>query len=216
MEKKSILVIDDEEDIIELVQYHLKREGYRVLRANTGEDGLTLAQSGTPDLVILDLMLPGIDGLEVCKRLKNNIQTEKIPIIMLSAKGEEIDIVTGLELGADDYVTKPFSPRILLARVRSVLRQRRRQIKSVDIIKVHDLVINRTRHEVLASGVPIELTITEFRTLELLARRPGQVFTRDQIMDKVRGYEYVATDRNVDVQIVSLRKKLGTLSRAIA
>jgi len=215
MAKEKILIVDDEQDILELLNYNLGREGYKVVSAETGEQAYDLANTKSPDLIILDLMLPGIDGLEVCKLLKKNPQTETIPIIMLTAKGEEADIVTGLELGAADYVTKPFSPRVLLARVRSILRRRRQQVEPSDIIQIHDLVIDRTRHEVLASGVPIGLTFTEFKTLEVLARRPGRVFTRDQIVDKVRGYEYAVTDRTVDVQIVSLRKKLGACGKYI-
>jgi two-component system phosphate regulon response regulator PhoB len=215
MANEKILIVDDEQDILELLNYNLGREGYQVFSAETGEQAYDLANKKWPDLIILDLMLPGIDGLEVCRRLRKNAGTETIPIIMLTAKGEEADIVTGLELGADDYVTKPFSPKVLLSRVRSVLRRKKDRTEAGDVIRARDLVIDRTRHEVLAAGVPVELTFTEFRILEILANKPGRVFTRDQIVDKVHGNEYIVTDRTVDVQIVSLRKKLGSTGQYI-
>ena len=215
MANEKILIVDDEQDILELLHYNLSREGYQVVAAETGEQAYDMAAAESPDLIVLDLMLPGIDGLEVCRRLKKNTLTETIPIIMLTAKGEEADIVTGFELGSDDYVTKPFSPKVLLARVHSALRRKRRQVEPSDVIRAHDLVIDRTRHEVLAGGEPVNLTFMEFRTLEILAGKPGRVFTRDQIVEKVRGNEYVVTDRTVDVQIVSLRRKLGSRGRYI-
>lgn len=218
MAKESILVVDDERDIIELIEYNLSREGYSVFSAQTGEEALATAQSKLPELIILDLMLPGIDGLEVCKRLKKTSETENIPIIILTAKGEEADIVTGLELGADDYVTKPFSPKVLLARVRSILRRSSEKDDKSDKsnkITIRDLLIDPARHEVLVGGARVELTFTEFRTLEVLAGRPGRVFTRYQIVDAVHGGEYAVTDRTVDVQIVSLRKKLGDCGKYI-
>jgi two-component system phosphate regulon response regulator PhoB len=216
MKKKKILVVDDEEDILELVRYNLSREGYEVLCASSGEDGLEAAKKEIPDLIVLDLMLPGIDGLEVARILKSNNSTKNIPVIMLTAKGEEADIVTGLELGADDYITKPFSPRIMIARVRAVLR---RKVKGVDdeveVIKVNDITINPGRHEVLVNEEPVQLTFTEFGILNYLIRRPGWVFTRSQIVDAVKGDDYFVTDRSVDVQIVGLRKKLGTAGKNI-
>jgi two-component system, OmpR family, alkaline phosphatase synthesis response regulator PhoP len=214
--RKNILVVDDEDDILELINYNLSREGYQVSCATSGEAGLKSARSKLPDLMILDLMLPGVDGLEVCRQIKNDAKTNQIPIVMLTAKGEEADIVTGLELGADDYITKPFSPRVLLARVKTVLRRKTKEpLNDTTTIKVHDLVINPGRHEVLAKGKPVELTFTEFRILYTLAKRPGWVFTRYQIVDAVRGEDYPVTDRSVDVQIVSLRKKLGTCGKYI-
>jgi two-component system alkaline phosphatase synthesis response regulator PhoP len=209
MDKPTILVVDDEEDIVELVELNIVREGYKVLTCGTGEEALEIAHSKLPDLVILDLMLPGIDGLEVCRRLKNNPKTEQIPIIILSAKGEEADIVTGLELGADDYITKPFSGKVLVARVRRVLRKSVAPIGEKATIRVHDITIDPARREVLVGNKPVELTFTEFNILHILAKRPGLVFTRYQIVDTIRGSDYVVTDRVVDVQIVSLRKKLG-------
>lgn len=210
MARETVLVVDDEEDIQELVRYNLAKEGYKVECVGTGEEALKQARSKLPDVIILDLMLPGLNGLEVCRVLKNDGKTSHIPVVMLTAKGEEADIVAGLELGADDYVTKPFSPRILLARLRAVVRRDVRSMpEDTDVVKVHDVVINPGRHEVLVGGEPVELTYTEFRILHFLARRPGWVFTRYQIIDGVRGEDYAVTDRSVDVQIAGLRKKLG-------
>jgi two-component system alkaline phosphatase synthesis response regulator PhoP len=209
MDKPTILVVDDEEDIVELVELNLSREGYKVLACGTGEQALEMAGSKLPDLMILDLMLPGIDGLEVCKRLKNQPKTEQIPIIILSAKGEEADIVAGLELGADDYVTKPFSGKVLVARVRRILRRKVEHSEDTIPIKIHELAIDPARREVFVKNKLIELTFTEFNILKLLAKRAGLVFTRYQIVDSLHGSDYVVTDRTVDVQIVSLRKKLG-------
>jgi two-component system alkaline phosphatase synthesis response regulator PhoP len=216
MAKEKILVVDDEEDILELVEYNLSRNGYRVMCVRTGEDALKTTRSELPDLVVLDLMLPGVDGLEVCKILKRDSKTSGIPVVMLTAKGEEADIVTGLELGADDYVTKPFSPRVLLARIRAVLRRKSREpAGEMSVIKVHDMVIHPGRREVLIQGKAVELTFTEFGVLHFLARRPGWVFTRSQIVDAVRGRDYAVTDRSVDVQIVGLRRKLGSYGKYI-
>lgn len=216
MANEKIVVIDDEENILELVNYNLARDGYAVTCVTTGEDALKKVRAIRPDLVILDLMLPGMDGFEVCKILKNDSKTAHIPVIMLTAKGEEADVVTGLELGADDYIVKPFSPKVLIARVRAVLR--RKAIEPVgesDVIQMKDLVIHPGRREVLVKGKPISLTSTEFRMLHYLARRPGWVFTRQQIIDTARGDEYPVTDRSVDVHIVGLRKKLGALGELI-
>ena len=216
MGKERILVVDDEEDILELVRYNLTREGYQVSGAASGEAALKKARSETFHLIVLDLMLPGIDGLAVAKQLKNQPATKAVPIIMLTAKGEEADIVTGLELGADDYVTKPFSPRVLIARVRSVLR---RKIEDPEtdgqIINISKLQIHPGRRSVSVDGTPIDLTFTEFQVLYVLAKRPGWVFTRSQIVDAVRGSDYPVTDRSVDVQIVGLRKKLGATGKYI-
>jgi len=216
MAREKILVIEDEEDILELVQYNLARNGYRVTGALTGERGLELARRDLPDLIILDLMLPGIDGLEICRQLAADSATRRIPIIMLTAKSEEADMVAGLELGADDYITKPFSPRVLLARIKAVLRRRGRQADgSPEVVRVHDLVVDPLRHKVLVGERPVELTNTEFKVLYLLASRPGWVFTRYQIVDLVHGDDYAVTDRSVDVQIVGLRKKLGQAGKFI-
>ena len=217
MAKERILVVEDEEDILELVRYNLSREGYQVLGVTSGEKALKTAGLELLDLIVLDLMLPGLDGLEVAKRLKSDSKTQHIPIIMLTAKGEEADIVTGLELGADDYVTKPFSPRILTARIKAVLR-RRKDVATADdtsVIQIHDLVLHPGRREAKAGGDFVDLTFTEFQVLYYLARRPGWVFTRSQIIDAVRGDDYPVTDRSVDVQIVGLRKKLGSCGQYI-
>jgi two-component system phosphate regulon response regulator PhoB len=216
MPNERILVVDDEEDILELVRYNLVKEGYQVSGTLTGEEALLKAKSEVFDLIVLDLMLPGIDGLEVTKKLKGSQKTENTPIVMLTAKGEEADIVTGLELGADDYITKPFSPRILVARVRAVLRRKASPPEDeTAVVKIHDLEIHPGRRSVLVSGQPLDLTYTEFQVLYILAKRPGWVFTRSQIVDAVRGDDYPVTDRSVDVQIVGLRKKLGESSKYI-
>jgi two-component system phosphate regulon response regulator PhoB len=210
MAREHVLVVDDEEDILRLVEYNLVKSGYRATCVTTGEEALSAVRLRQPDLVILDLMLPGVDGLEVCRLLKRSPRTSQIPVVMLTAKGEEADIVTGLELGADDYVTKPFSPQVLLARVRAVLRRRAKGVTDESAtMQVHDVVIDPGRHEVLVRGKPVTLTYTEFRLLHFLARRPGWVFTRHQIIDAVRGEGYPVTDRAVDVQVAGLRKKLG-------
>ena len=216
MPKEKILVVDDEEDIRELVKYNLAREGYKIFCASSGEKALKKARAKLLDLIVLDLMLPGIDGLEVTKILKNDPKTQHIPIIMLTAKEEEADIVTGLELGADDYITKPFSPRVLVARIRAVIRRKKKEYDEVELeIEIHDLVIHPGRNRVLIRGRPVELTFTEFQVLYVLARRPGWVFTRSQIVDAIRGGDYPVTDRSVDVQIVGLRKKIGPYSKYI-
>jgi two-component system alkaline phosphatase synthesis response regulator PhoP len=216
MAKERILVVDDEEDILELVEYNLAKAGYRPSVASTGGDALKAAREQLPDLILLDLMLPGLDGISVCTILKNAPRTRDIPIVMLTAKGEERDVVRGFEAGADDYVTKPFSPRILLARVQAVLRGRGRGAQDDDApLRAHGLVIHPGRHEVAIDGRPVDLTHTEFRVLHTLARRPGWVFTRSRIVDAVRGEGYPVTDRAVDVQIVGLRKKLGEHGKLI-
>jgi two-component system phosphate regulon response regulator PhoB len=216
MAREKILVVDDEEDILELVRYNLAKEGYRVVGALSGEEALKKARLEALDLIVLDLMLPGIDGLEVTKKLKAGDKTCNIPIVMLTAKGEEADVVTGLELGADDYITKPFSPRVLVARVRSALRRRvGKPQDDTAVVHIHELEIHPGRRSVLAEGNPVDLTYTEFQVLYILARRPGWVFTRGQIVDAVRGDDYPVTDRSVDVQIVGLRKKLGNCGKYI-
>jgi two-component system phosphate regulon response regulator PhoB len=216
MANEKILVVDDEEDILELVTYNLEKNGYAVSGVATGEEALRVARSELPALIVLDLMLPGVDGLEVCRILKGDPKTAHIPILMLTAKGEEADIVTGLELGADDYITKPFSPRILLARVRTALRRKAHvQTEEGTAVQIHELVINPGRHEVLVNGSPVELTHTELRLLYFLAKRPGWVFTRNQIIDAVHGEDYAVTDRSVDVFIAGVRKKLGPSGKYI-
>jgi len=218
MAKEHILVVEDEEDILELLKYNLSKEGYNVTCACSGEEGLRLAKSKRPGMVLLDLMLPGMDGLEVCKQLKSDPETRNLPVVMLTAKGEETDVVTGIELGADDYVTKPFSPRVLIARLRNIFRRRvspNGNGDEAETIRIHELVIHPGRHEVVVQNKPVELTVTEFRVLHFLAKRPGWVFTRYQIVNAVRGEDYPVTDRSVDVQIVGLRRKLGSAGKFI-
>jgi len=216
MPKEKILVVDDEEDILELVRYNLAKEGYRVSCVTSGEQALKEAKEGAPDLILLDLMLPGLDGLDVCRRLKSDHVTSVIPLIMLTAKGEDADIVTGLELGAEDYVTKPFSPRVLLARLKACLRRKRQEeADETAIFRAGDLTINTSRHEVLVNGKLAPLTATEFSILYFLARRSGWVFSRDQIIKAVKGDDYPVTERSVDVQIAGLRKKLGNAGNCV-
>ncbi|SRR5271157_4380741 len=216
MPKEKILVVEDEEDILELVRYNLAKEGYRVACVTSGEQGLREAKEGAPDLILLDLMLPGLDGLDVCRRLKSDPVTSVIPIIMLTAKGEDADIVTGLELGAEDYVTKPFSPRVLLARLKACLRRKRQEeADETGILRVGAFTINPSRHEVWVEDKPAALTATEFRILHFLARRSGWVFSRDQIIRAVKGDDYPVTERSVDVQIAGLRKKLGSSGNSV-
>jgi two-component system, OmpR family, alkaline phosphatase synthesis response regulator PhoP len=215
MPNESVLVVDDEQEILELVQYNLAKDGYAVVCVGTGEDALTATRTKMPDIIILDLMLPGVDGLEVCRRLKADPKTAHIPIVMLTAKGGEADIVAGLELGAADYVTKPFSPRVLLARVKAVLRRDAGQSEDdAAVIRIKDLALHPGRHQVYVKDKPVELTATEFRILLFLAKRPGWVFTRQQIVDAAQGDDVYlndrfVTDRSVDVHIVSLRRKLA-------
>lgn len=210
MPHEHVLLIEDDEDIRELILHNLSREGYRVSAAITGEDGLQKTRQETFECILLDIMLPGMNGLEVCRQLKKNSKTQQIPIIMVTAKGEESDIVTGLELGADDYIIKPFSPRVLVARVRSTLRRKSREAyNGSTVLTVNNLEIHPGRHEVAVAGKKIDLTFMEFQVLHLLASQPGWVYTRSQIIDNVRNDNYPVTDRSVDVVIVGLRKKLG-------
>jgi len=218
MSKKQILIIEDEEDILALIHFNLVKAGYRVECATTGEEGFRRARDFNPDLIILDLMLPGIDGMEVCRRLRLSPDTQNIPVVMLTARSEEHDIIKGLELGADDYVSKPFSAQVLLARIQAVLRRKTRSGSTENRdqpIRIHDLYIHPGRNKVEAAGASIDLTHTEFQLLYLLAGRPGWVFSRSQIVDAIHGEGYAVTDRAVDVQIVGLRKKLGACGEYI-
>ena len=208
----NILVVDDEEDLLELVRYTLAKEGHSVTCVDTGEKAVDSVRQSLPDLIVLDLMLPGIDGLEVCRRLKGDLKTREVPIIMLTAKSEERDVITGLDGGADDYVTKPFSPRVLLARVKSLMRRKDAELRTQHdtIIQIRELVIHPGRHEVTLQGESINLTYTEFALLQFLAKRPGWAYSRSQIVDAVKGEDYPVTERSVDVQVAGLRKKLGS------
>jgi len=213
--RARILVVEDDPDIRELMAHWLGREGYEVVQAATAEAGLASAAASPPDLVVLDVMLPGMDGLEALRRLKAEPTTARTPVLMASARGEDPDVVAGLELGADDYVTKPFSPRVLVARVRAALRRRAESSAThadapADApLERGDIALHATRHELRVAGAPVELTATEFALLELLMREPGRVFSRARIIDAVRGGDYPVTDRAVDVHVLALRKKLG-------
>ena len=208
MARETILVVDDEREILELVKYNLSKEGFTAVCVETGEEALSAARVKMPDVLLLDLMLPGIDGLEVCRKLKADEKTRGIPIIMLTAKGGEADIVAGLELGATDYVTKPFSPRVLIARIKAVLRRNGDESDESASIRIGDMMIHPGRHQVLVEERPVSLTASEFRILVFMARKPGWVFTRQQMIDAARGHTAV-TDRSVDVHIVGLRKKIA-------
>jgi two-component system phosphate regulon response regulator PhoB len=214
--KARILVVEDEKDIAELLRINLSKEGYEVELSTSGEDGLTKARELLPDLVILDIMLPGIDGMEVCNHLKQNSKTRHVPVIMLTARADEADIVSGLEVGADDYLTKPFSPKVLIAHIRALLRRLKQPASDGQgAVEAGGLVIDQDRFEVTAGGEPVSLTLTEFRLLLTLARRPGWVFSRWQLVDEIRGQDAVITDRAIDVQIAGLRKKLGRFGQLI-
>ena len=207
MAQKNIFVVEDEEDILDLIRHHLTKEGFAVSTATNGMEAVKAIQRKAPDLILLDLMLP---GLEVCRMLKKNDKTEGIPILMVTAKDEESDVVAGLELGADDYIVKPFRMKELIARVRAALRRRRGPPPDLEaVVKAKDIEIHPGRHEVRVAGELVEMTVSELRILHLLAGRPGWVMTREQIVDAVKGEDYAVTDRAVDVQIVGIRRKLG-------
>jgi two-component system phosphate regulon response regulator PhoB len=212
-----VLIVDDEADILELLRHHLLQAGFIVTTAQSGEEALNMISRRLPHLLVLDLMLPGMEGLEVARRLKTTPRTARLPILILSAKGDEKDILKGLESGADDYVTKPFSPRILVARIRTALRRSVPPAgpRSELLIRIGDLEIDLRRHRAAIKGRPLPLTFAEFHVLAFLARRPGWAFTRSEIMSAVRGDAHVATDRSVDVQIVGLRKKIGSYAKLI-
>lgn len=216
MSKDSVLIVEDDPDIVELLQYTLEREGYPVMVAQNGEKGLAEARRRKPGLIVLDLMLPGLDGLEICKALKAEDATKGIPIVMLTAKGEESDIVLGLEFGADDYVKKPFSPRELVARIRTVLRRGRPVAESKTRIEVGPVVLDRERHEVTLDGADVPFTRSEFRLLWTLAKHPGRVYTREELVEKLTDGEVVILDRNIDVHVSSIRKKLGEHNSVVA
>lgn len=216
MAAPSVLVVDDEEDILELVEYTLTREGFQVSCVNSGEKAVAAIRSQRPDVVVLDLMLPGQSGLDICRTIKNSSDLKNTSVVMLSAKGDETDIVLGLELGADDYVTKPFSPKVLVARVRAVVRRRAAPPPTEEnLLTIGELRIDSSRHEVHLGTELLDLTATEFRLLRYLAVNRGKVFTRLQIVHAVHGTDYPVTDRSVDVQIVGLRRKLGEYGNKI-
>ncbi len=213
---RHILVVDDEEDILELIRYNVEKKGFRVTCVDSGEKALKHIRTEAPDLLVLDLMLPEIDGLDVCRILKNDTTTSQIPILMLTAKGDESDIVHGLELGADDYVTKPFSMSVLIARIQALLRRQSEAPGTDDETIVRkSLAMDPKRREVRVEDNPVDLTFSEFQILHLLMSHPGLVFTRNQIIDAVRGDNYFVTERSVDFQFVGLRKKLGSAGKYI-
>jgi two-component system phosphate regulon response regulator PhoB len=220
LQKKKILIVEDDEDIQQLVGFNLIKAGFHIEYADSGEQALGKVKEQHPDLMLLDIMLPDMDGVELCRVLRSDNQTAEIPIIMLTAMGEETDIVAGLETGADDYVTKPFSPRVLVSRIKAVLRRKVKDQAPVStgresVINISNIVIDSGRHEVTIDSQPITLTPTEFGILKLLAKRPGWVFSRQQIIDDVRGYDYLITPRAIDVQVFSLRKKMGESGKKI-
>ncbi|MCX6104905.1 MAG: response regulator transcription factor [Proteobacteria bacterium] len=213
MNSEKILLIEDDSDISELVQYNLEREGFKVFTSADGEEGYNLALQIRPELILLDLMLPSLDGLSLCRKLRAHADTNEIPIVMLTAKGEESDVVVGLEMGADDYVPKPFSPRELVARIRAVLRRPRAvavtSSASDSRLTVGPITIDSERHEVFIKEQPLVLTLAEYRLLATLISRPGRVFTREQLLEKITGGETYVIDRNVDVHVRAIRKKMG-------
>lgn len=213
------MVVEDDQDIRELISYNLGKEGYTVVPVESGEQALKLIETANPDLIVLDIMLPSMDGIEVLRNLKQGSRHANIPVIMATAKSEDSDIITGLELGADDYIAKPFSPKVLIARVRSLLRRTQAKInnsKALDeVVQMGPLTLDAGRHEVSIDGKPVDLSATEFAILEFMMRNPGWVFSRNQIIDAVRGKDYPVTERSVDVQILGLRKKLGSAGSRI-
>jgi two-component system phosphate regulon response regulator PhoB len=213
---KKILIVEDDADIAELISVNLAREKYEVKCVFNGYDAIDMTEEYQPDLVLLDIMLPDESGFEVCKALKRNPITENIPIVMVTAKSEDADVVTGLELGADDYIVKPFSPRVLVARVNKILRKKsEKAVSDKETIKIHNLIIDPVKHEVSVSGKQIDLTLSEFKLLQILAQKAGRVYSRSQLIGAIRGDEYVVTGRSIDVLIVNLRKKLGKIGEKI-
>ncbi len=214
-EDKLVLVVEDEEDIQQMVCYNLLRNGYLVASATSGEDALGLIEKRRPDLVVLDIMLPGISGLDLCRMLRKDKENSGLPVILLTARGEDNDVVAGLDAGADDYVGKPFSPTVLMARVAALLRRSGGRGEAAGVINIEGLLVDSNRHLAEVDGEELDLTPTEFALLLLFASRPGWVFSRDQIIEAVRGHGYAVTSRSVDVQIFGLRKKMGRASRMV-
>ncbi|MFA5147416.1 MAG: response regulator [Candidatus Omnitrophota bacterium] len=215
--KETILIVEDEKDIVKMLDYNLKKEGFRTLSVRNGEDAVDSARGAPPDLIILDLMLPGMDGLEVCKKLKGDSKTASVPVIMLTAKSQESDKIVGLELGADDYVTKPFSPRELIARIKAVLRRGKEKEKMPEVLKAGDLTVDLAKIAVTLKGKPVELTGKEFELLKTLMISKGRVLSRDHLLDTIWGFDQALEiqTRTVDVHIRTLRKKLKGESRRI-
>ena len=215
VDKSNILVVEDEQDIRNLLVFNLEKNDFNVQAADNGEKALSLIRSNNFDLILLDLMIPGISGFDLTRILKNDDETSEVPIIMLTAKGEEDDIVKGLEIGAQDYITKPFSPKVVIARINKVIQNKNKSLKRKGIIEFSDLSINIKSREVIVEGKSINLTFTEFEILRLLASHSKWVHTRSEIINKIRGDNYIVTDRTIDFQIVGLRKKLGSYGKCI-
>jgi|ERR1043165_1168937 two-component system phosphate regulon response regulator PhoB len=209
MAKPRILIIEDERGLTDVLSYNLNRDGYDTLVAHDGPEGLRKAQMQLPDLILLDIMLPGVDGLEVCRQLRSGKQTANIPILMLTAKSEEMDQVVGFTVGADDYVTKPFAVKVLLQRIRALLRRTDKTQNNLDVIEHLGVCIDKIKHRASVAGEELELTPTEFRLLECLLRQPGRAFTRTQLMDSAIEEGALVLERTIDVHIKSLRRKLG-------
>lgn len=215
MSKQNILIIEDEQAIVEVLAYNLTKEGFEVLSANDGEKGLRLAESALPDLVILDLMLPSIDGLHVCRQLRGNSATQNIRILMLTARSEEVDEIVGFNMGADDYVTKPFKIKPLIHRIKALLRRPSTEQTGKEVVSIQGIEIDRLHHIAKINGNELQLTPTEFQILWTLARQPGRPFSRNELLDRCRGQDANALERTIDVHIRSLRSKLGQLSKLI-
>ncbi|MDF2503191.1 MULTISPECIES: response regulator transcription factor [Clostridium] len=207
MAGEKILVVDDEEHIVELIKFNLENSGYKVISASNGNEAVKLAKSEAPQLLLLDLMIPGLDGYDVCREIRKDPSISGMPVIMITAKSEEIDKILGLELGADDYITKPFSIREMLARVKAILRRAKTQY-SDDTYTIANINIDFQKHEIIKNGEKIELTLKEFELLQILIKNKGIVMTRDFLLDKVWGYEYMGETRTVDVHIRHLRQKV--------
>lgn len=215
MSKHKVLVVEDDRSLADIVRYNLNQAGYEVFWAFDGLDGLTQAQLHSPDLIVLDLMLPGIDGLEVCRRLRSSAETKDVLILMLTAKGEEADHLIGFSVGCDDYVVKPYSVKILLERIKALIRRRERQNLCVETLSGGGVVIDRRKHAVTLDGSPLELTPSEFRLLETLMRQSGRAFDRSELIDSALGGDALVFERTIDVHIRSLRKKLGDSAELI-
>ena len=212
---QKILIVDDEKDIVELLKYNLEKEDFKIISAYNGNDALESIEKGNPDLIILDLMLPEIDGIEICRILKKDNETKDIPIIMLTARATEMDRILGLDLGADDYITKPFSPREVISRVKAVLRRSKKEEILDERIEIDDLLIDFAKHEVFIKGKPVDLTFQEFELLKAFVTSKNRVLTRDQLLNRAWGYDYAGETRTVDVHIRRLRKKLKHVSSHI-
>jgi two-component system phosphate regulon response regulator PhoB len=215
MPKAKVLVVEDDRSLVEVLSYNLKATGYEVLVSTDGQDGLLKAETKSPDIIVLDLMLPVVDGLDVCRRLRAQPTTREIPIIMLTAKAEESDEIVGFSLGADDYVTKPFSVKVLLERIKALRRRRTSEGTSDDVTSKLGVTVDRVRHQAVAEGTPLALTRSEFRLLDTLIRQPGRVFHRAELIDAALGEDTMVMERTIDVHIRALRRKLGERAEVI-